>query len=235
LAAAAEHARKQAETDAAHARQLEKFTEGLFTAGDDRMPAKDLKVETLLERGLKSARALNNDRPEQAEMLHTLGTVYEDLGLFEKAQELFEEALKEREQVFGPNSAEVASTLTEFSALRGDQEQEDEALALAQRAVSIDARTLPPGHPQMLHAQNKLGEALIGVGQYEKARPIFQAVVEKERVKPDQLADLSDALGGLVEVATYLGHTGEALRLNEEGLASTGRGSETNTRMSAAT
>jgi tetratricopeptide (TPR) repeat protein len=215
----ADQARKQAEADAAHARRLEKFTEGLFTSGDDRMPAKDLKVETLLERGVKSARALNNDRPAQAEMLHTLAMVYEDLGLFDKAQQLFAEALKEREQIFGPNSAEVASTLTEFSALRDEQGQEDQALALAQRAVNIDARTLPPSHPQTLRAQTKLGLALVGLGQYEKARQIFQAVVVKDRGKPDQLLDLSDALGGLVEAEGYLGHKAEALRLEEEDLA----------------
>jgi non-specific serine/threonine protein kinase len=214
----ADHARKQAEADAAHARRLEKFTENLFTSGDDRMPAKDLKVETLLERGVKSARALNNDRPAQAEMLHTLAMVYEDLGLFDKAQQLFADALREREQVFGPNSAEVAGTLTEFSAMRDEQGQEDQALALAERAVNIDARTLPPSHPQTLRAQTKLGLALVGLGQYEKAEAILQAVVEKERGNPGELADLSDALGGLASVELYLGHNAEALRLTDEGL-----------------
>ena len=215
----AERARNAAVEDAAHARRLEKFTESLFTAGEDRVPEKGLTVEGLLERGVKSARALDTNRGERAEMLHTLGTVYEDLGLFDKSKNLLEEALKEREQVFGVNSAEAASTLAELSALSEERGQDNEALQLAQRAVDMDTLLLPQDDPRILHAKTKLGMALMDLGQYDKARLIFMPVVEQERGRPDLLADLSDTLGGLTATEIYLGHRTDALRLADEGLA----------------
>lgn len=215
----AELARNAAVEDAAHARRLEKFTEGLLTAGEDRVPKKDLTVEGLLERGVKSAQALNTNCGERAEMLHTLGMVYDDLGLFDKAQDLLQEALQEREQVFGVNSAEAASTLTELSALFGDRGQNNEALKLAQRAVDMDTLLLPQDDPRILHAKTRLGMAVMELGQYDKARLIFMAVVEQERGRPDLLADLSDTLGGLTTTEIYLGHRKDALRLADEGLA----------------
>ena len=215
----AEQARDAARNDAARASRMEAFTESLFTEGEDGVPEKGLPVESLLERGVRNAQTLDTDRPERAEMLHTLGKVYNAMGLFDTSNGLLLDALKEREQVFGPSSPQAAATLAELCSLRTNQGRYPEALAFAQRAYAIDLRSLPTDDPQTLRAQIRKGLATIDLGDYLTAVPLLEAVIQKERGKADQAADLSDALNDLGIAETYLGHTDEALRLNEESLA----------------
>jgi serine/threonine protein kinase/DNA-binding winged helix-turn-helix (wHTH) protein len=219
FASRAERARKAAEADAAHARRVEQFTQSLFTAGDDRVASKDITVEMLLARGVKRARALDNDRPEQADLLQIIGTVYDSLGSFDLAEDLLQSALKEQEQISGTDSPEFAKVLLAFSVLRADQGRGKDALDFAQRAYKIDARALPPGDPQVLDAEVKVGSALNGLGEYKRAVPVLEAVVQEERGQPDRLADLSEAIGILSNAESYLGNRTESLHLNEEALA----------------
>jgi len=215
----AERARKTAQAQAARAIRLEKFTEDLFTAGDDRVPAKDETAQTLLARGVKKAYALNEDPAEQAELLQTLGTVYEEMAVFDVADNLLQASLKEKERVFGTESSEAANALQALSSLRESQGRNGEALAFAQRASGIDARALPPDDPQTLSAEIKMGEALVALGQYQKAQALLAMVVQKERGNPNRVADLSTALTDLGNAEFYLGNLAEALRLDAEVLA----------------
>jgi eukaryotic-like serine/threonine-protein kinase len=215
----AEHARRAAEADAAHARRVEQFTRSLFTAGDDGVASKDMTVEMLLARGVKRARFLTNDPPEQAELLQTLGTVYGAMGYFDTADNLLQSALKEQERIAGTNSPEFAKVLLTLSVLRDGQGREKDALELAQRAYDIDAGALLPDDPQTLDAQVKIGTALNGLGDYKTAAQLVRTVVQKERGQPDRLADLSEAVGILSDAEIYLGNRADALLLDEEGAA----------------
>ncbi len=209
----------RARADAAHAPRMLEFTEGLFTSGPDGVPQKDLTVSSLLEQGVKQARALDTDRPAQAEMLHTLGKVYEDLGQFSTADELFGDALRARQRLFGTGSAEAADTLNELSALRDDQGRYPEGLALAEQANAIDARVLQPDAAQRLWAQTRLAICRIDLGQYAQAVPLLESVIAHERGKPELDAQLSDALTDLANADIYLGKTEDSLRLNLQSLA----------------
>jgi serine/threonine protein kinase/DNA-binding winged helix-turn-helix (wHTH) protein len=197
--------RLQAQADAAHARRVEMFTESLFASGEDRVPEKQMTVETLLRRGVQQIRGLDNDRPEQSEMLQVIGDVYNSMGLFDESAELLTDALKEREEVFGPSSPQLATTLVQLSKLRDQQGQEEQALTLAERALAIDARSSSRNAPEILRDQIVIATAWIGLGRHRDAVPLLQAVIREEEKKPNHLEDLSNALGELTIADLYLG------------------------------
>ena len=211
--------RRLAEADAAREKRLMAFTESLFTSGEDRVPEKGMTVETLLHRGEQQVRGLDSDRPEQAEMLQVIGSVYGEMGLFDRSDKLLADSLRIREQVFGISSRQVAETLVKLSELRDAQGREQEALGLAQRAFQADARLLPADAPETLRAQAMIATALIGLGQYQDVVKLLQMLIDNERGKPDRIEDYSNALGLLSMSYVYLGNRDDAMRLVKEGLA----------------
>src|SRR5437588_11179715 len=100
----------------------------LFEGGDRQAgPAEDLRVVTLLDRGVKEARALASERTVQAELYETLGTIYQKLGDLTQADSLLRSALDQRRSLFGSEHSDVAERLVSSGLLRPDTAQYDEA------------------------------------------------------------------------------------------------------------
>ena len=94
----------------------------LFQGGDEAAgPSDDLRVITLLDRGVQEARALDGDPQVQAELYQTLGEIYQKLGKLDQAESLMRLALDERKSIFGADSREVAESLVALGLLRADQ------------------------------------------------------------------------------------------------------------------
>src|SRR5207237_10253010 len=95
-------ARDAALAEAARTQRIQRFTMNLFQGGDEAVgPADDLRVITLVDRGVQEAHALTGDPKSQAEIYQTLGTVYQNLGKLDKAEQLLNMSLKQRETLFG--------------------------------------------------------------------------------------------------------------------------------------
>ena len=91
----------------------------LFGGGDKEAgPAQDLRVVTLIDRGVQEARTLNKEPEVQADLYLTLGGMYEKLGKFDRADSLIESARKIRASITGQDSVETAETLVALSLLR---------------------------------------------------------------------------------------------------------------------
>lgn len=90
--------RNTALAQAARAERIQRFMLNLFQ-GDDKEagPAGDLRVVTLIDRGVEEAGSLSREPQVQAELYQTLGTMYRKLGKFDRADGLLQSSLKERE------------------------------------------------------------------------------------------------------------------------------------------
>src|SRR5581483_8788347 len=100
-------ARNQALAKAARAGRTQRFVLNLFQGGDEAAgPADSLRVISLLDRGVQEAQALSRDPAAQAELYQTLGTIYQKLGKFDRAESLLGSALDERKRLYGADSAE---------------------------------------------------------------------------------------------------------------------------------
>ena len=61
----------------------------LFNGGDKEAgPADDLRVVSLLDRGVQEARSLDREPAVQADLYETLGGIYQKLGKFDQADTL---------------------------------------------------------------------------------------------------------------------------------------------------
>ena len=204
-------ARDAALAEAAHSARVERFLEGLFTGGDgDAGPSEDMRVVTLLQTGVQNAGALSNDPGLQADLYHTLGTVYEDLGSYEESDRLLNAALAERSRVFGRDSPEAAKTLIELAKLRDEERKLPEAEALAQEAVGVDTRKLPPNHPETLRAETTLAAIYTTRGENQRAVAILEKVMQTDTEANASLSDLSETLTDLSIAEENLGHVDAA-------------------------
>ena len=80
-------ARNAASAEAARTQRIQRFMLDLFGGGDKEAgPAQELRVVTLIDRGVQEARTLNTEPEVQAELYLTLGGMYEKLGKFDRAE-----------------------------------------------------------------------------------------------------------------------------------------------------
>ena len=105
--------------EAARTERIQQFMTNLFQGGSaDAGPADNLRVVTLLDRGVQDARSLSAEPEIQAELYQTVGTLYENLGKFDEANRLLNLALDERRSLFGPEHPQVAESMVALGLLR---------------------------------------------------------------------------------------------------------------------
>jgi tetratricopeptide (TPR) repeat protein len=154
----------------------------------------------------------------QAELFHTLGGIYGDLGRFEQGESLLRAALDKRRALFGPKSVEVAQTELTLAVVEDDSAHFDAAEKLARDAVAI-GRGLPADHPLRPVAEHQLARVLVDRGNYGDALPLLRSAVAALERRGDKPFEYSLALGDLANAEYDLGDYAAAKALNLRGLA----------------
>ena len=210
-------ARDAALAEAARTQRLQRFTMNLFQGGDEAVgPADDLRVITLVDRGVQEARALTADRSAQAEIYQTLGGVYTNLGKLDQADKLLNTALEQRQRLFGADSAEVADTLVALAGVRDAQARFDEAEKLARQGLEMSQRHLAPNHPAMGKATAILGKILEDRGAYPAAIKVLEEAARLQSTAQASRADLSATLSELANCHFYAGNLDTSEALNQQ-------------------
>jgi serine/threonine-protein kinase len=215
-------ARNAAESEAARAGRIQRFTLSLFAGGEDQAgPADSLRVVTLVDRGVQEARTLDHEPAVQAELYQTLGGIYQKLGNFPRADSLMQAALAQRRTLFGPDHPDVAASLVALGLLRLDQAEMPEADSLVRSGLAITRR-----HPQanvepLAAASGALGQVLTEAGSYPEA---IQMLETSSRLYRTAAADgvTPELAFSLVQLANAQFHAGDydlSDSLNREALA----------------
>src|SRR5690606_22116136 len=123
------------------------------------------------------ARVLDAEPAVQAELYHTLGGIYQQLGELARADSLLGAALEKRRALYGPEHADVAATLVALGRLRVAQAEPDEGERLIREGLDQVQRLLPPDHPAVAEALASLGLALQDRGSYEEAIEVLERAV----------------------------------------------------------
>ena len=212
-------ARNAALAEATRTQRVEQFMQDLFQGDSESTgPADDLRVVTVLERGEKQARALDEDPEIQADLYQTLGTMYDQLGKYDRADALLKASLVQRKMTDGADSAKVAESLVALANLRNDQAQLAEAESLARQGLQMSRHHLPPDHPIVGRATLTLGRILDNRGEYDGAIPTLEEAMRLESGPRGVPADLSATLSELANTHYYLGHYDISKDLNERAL-----------------
>ena len=209
-------ARNAALTQAARTQRIQRFMLNLFQGGDPSAgPADDLRVVTLLDRGVQEARSLDAEPAVQAELYETLGGIYQKFGKLEQADSLMESALAKREALYGPDSTETAKGLLALGSLRAAEARYGDAERLIRQALDRDKRHLPANDPAVAKAMLALGGVLEDRGNYDQSIAILEQTVQLYSAPGSEPADLADSLYELANAHFYAGNYQRSEEINE--------------------
>jgi len=216
-------ARRAAEQEALRADTAARFLEDLFQASDPREARGSLPdARELLRRGterLGKDRDLAGQPLLRARLLDTLGGIQTDLGLYDEARPLLQEALAIRERLLGQGHPEVAGTLVRLGGL-AQRSNRGDALALFRRALAIRETRLGPRNPGVAEVLNDLGMTLAAKGRFDEAEPILQrSLALQESLWGSRDPRVAKSLHNLSGIAYYRGRTGDGIRLQRRALA----------------
>lgn len=213
-------ARNAAVAEAARTQRIQQFMLNIFQGGDPAAgPADNLRVVTLLDRGVQEARSLDAEPAVQAELYETLAGIYQKLGKFDQANTLLESALVKRESIFGAGSTETAKSMLALGSLRDAQAQYEESERLIREALNIDKQHLAPNDPAVGKAMLALGEVLQDRGEYAQSIAMLEQTVKINSAPGAAPADLADSLYQLANAHFYAGHYDVSDRINKSALA----------------
>jgi serine/threonine-protein kinase len=206
--------RNTALSEAAKAQRIQAFMLNLFQGGDEEAgPAQDLRVLTLLDRGVQEAGALGRDPALQAELYETLGGIYHKLGQLDRAEQLLKRALERRRAVTQDDQA-LAGTLVALGLLRVDQARLDEGEKMVRDGLQLAERSLAPGHPHIASALDALGRVLEEKGDYDEAASVLERAVRIRSARESEDSLLAGSQYGLANVHFYAGRYKESELLN---------------------
>jgi len=216
-------ARNAALAEALRTRRIQSMMLALFNGGDAAAgPSEDLRVVTLVDRGLREAQGLTGEPRVQADMFDALGGIYQKLGNLPQAEKLLTGALAARRALAGPASDDVAISLVALARLRVAQARFADAERLVRDALGIrrgrDARQTPA----LADASTALGEVLVEKGDYPAAIAVLEDVVTA-RASEGDTPEHAASLRQLVNAYFYAGRFDDAQRVGRTTLEMTRR------------
>jgi serine/threonine-protein kinase len=195
------HARTVAVNEAARTDRVQRFMLNLLEGGDaNEGPSDSLRVLTVVDRGVREARALDREPAIQAALYATLGGVYQQLGEFDRADSLMRAGLEERRSLYGSTHRDVAESLVLLGLLRVDQARLGEADSLVRQGLAIDSRLAPANDPALARAIAALGFVLRNRGQRDSALALLQTAAKMQSARGGDSSDLSETLTTLANV-----------------------------------
>ncbi len=172
----AERQRARAEEEAETARQTTQFMVDLFKVSDpSEALGNTITAREILDKGAARIELELKDQPAiQATLMDTMGTVYTRLGLYDPALQLVRQGYERREQLWGRNHPEVASSLThlgEVQSLRADYTAAETNL---RDALTVRRELFGESSVQVADTLSLLAEVLAQKGEYLQAEPLVR-------------------------------------------------------------
>ncbi len=163
---------------------------------------------------------LTRDPELQAQMMYDMGSVFKNLGLYDRARTVLTESLQIRRRVLGPNNADTLKSLNTLAKTMYLQGRNAEAEKLFQKALETRRRVLGPEHPDTLQSQSDLAENLSMQGRYAEAEKLRRETYDiRRRVLGPEHPSTLDSMGNLAISLEDLGRFADAEKLWRETLA----------------
>lgn len=160
----------------------------------------DMTVRQVLDRGATRIERVLADQPEiQARLLGTVGRVFLNLGSFDQAEPVLRRTLELQRRLHGDDHAEVALALYKLGELEFERARYAEALALAEAALAMRLRVLPPGNPGIAESLDLVALVKRQAGDLTTATRLHQESLELK------LGALGSADPAVAESYNYLG------------------------------
>ncbi|WP_291984314.1 tetratricopeptide repeat protein [Luteitalea sp.] len=187
--------------------------------GDDSAagPAQELRVLTLLDRGISNVDSLQREPDLQAELQYTFGGLYHKLGRLDRAEPLLVTSIDAHERLFGRDDPRTIRPRLALALLRIDQARLDEGRTLVDHALALARRHHPLDSVEVAVATSALGKLLVADGRYAEAIPLLESAAATLAAAPPG-AEMSEALGDLANGLYYVGRIDESRDVNQRAL-----------------
>jgi tetratricopeptide (TPR) repeat protein len=199
----AARAAERAEIEAVTAQRVVDFLVGMFQAANpDRAAGRTVTAEDILDEGASRLDGELLDEPlVQATLQRTIGWVYFELGRYDEARRLVEQAADAFEAHLGPEDPAVATALNALAGVAWAQRDLDLAVACYERSLRIRSDHLDPDDPRIAKTMNNLALAYASVERNDEAEALFRRAVEMiERTSGPDHPDLARSLNSLANL-----------------------------------
>jgi tetratricopeptide (TPR) repeat protein len=179
----------RAAREAEASRQVTNFLVDLFEVSDPgEARGNTVTARELLDEGARRMASELQDQPLlKARLMHTIGGVYENLGLYDQAAPLQEEALELRRASLGGDHPEVGRSLDALGNVYSLQANYQEAERLQRQAVSVLEQTVGPDHPDLAEALTHLALTSYFLDRLDEAESYYRRalVIREAALGPD--------------------------------------------------
>ncbi|MGD0363720.1 MAG: tetratricopeptide repeat protein [Bryobacteraceae bacterium] len=198
---------------------------GSEAPGDDRIRSAIRQAEQLRHTGaleaayrvLYTARDGRSGRTEAA-LMNSLGSVLQDLGRLDEAEQHYRQALRMLENQFGPDDPDLVFALNNLGSLMMARGRLTEAARLRERSLELRARTYPPADPAVLRAVENLAAVRLAQKQYAEAERLFEQSRKAWEDRQPNSPEAAIALNGLGAVALRTKRKEQAAALFREAI-----------------
>ncbi len=168
--------RDRAQISQAEAEGVTDFMVGLFEVASPEVSlGEKVSAVEMLDRGAELIGDQLDAQPlSRARLLGAMGQAYHGLGLYERAVDLFQESISDRQQALGPLHPEVAKShldLARSTLPRGDYSTAEKTI---ERALEICIRVGPTADPIRASATNLLAQVRQQQGDIEQAEALYR-------------------------------------------------------------
>jgi tetratricopeptide (TPR) repeat protein len=155
-----------------------------------------------------------------AALREALAERYIDLGLYDAARKLLEQALATRRRVFGAEHRDTLESVSQMGRLLLEQGKPGEALPYIREALETGRRVLGGDDPFTLGVVGAMGSFLTDTGKAAEALPYRREALDGwRRTRGEDDPDTLTALHNMANLLRNLGELGEANRSYRDVLA----------------
>ncbi|RKH00990.1 CHAT domain-containing protein [Corallococcus sp. CA053C] len=145
--------------------------------------------------------ALSRNQSALSNSLNSLANLYQERGLYSRAEPLYVRALTLRETVLGKDHPDVADSLNNLALLYREQGLYSRAEPLYVRALALREAALGKKHPDLADSLNNLATLYQDQGQYGRAEPLYvRALALREAALGKKHPDVAESLNSLANL-----------------------------------
>jgi serine/threonine protein kinase/tetratricopeptide (TPR) repeat protein len=175
--------RDRANREAETSKRVSQFMASMFKVSDPgQARGNTITAREILDKASKDIHTgLSKDPVVQAQMMHLMGGVYDNLGLYPQAQSLFTDAIDIRKRVLGPENPDTLRSMHGLCRPLREQGKYAEAEKLQRETLDLQRRIIGPQHPDALSSEAELAIILYNEARYPEAEKLGQEALQSQR------------------------------------------------------
>jgi serine/threonine protein kinase len=208
--------RDRANREAETSKRVSEFMTDMFKVSDPgQARGNSITVREILDKASKDIHnGLSKDPAIQARMMHVMGGVYDNLGLYRQAQSLYNDAIDIRKRVLGPENPETLRSMHALSRPLREQGQYAEAEKLQRQTLEAQRRILGSESPDTIASMGELAVILDSEGRYSEAEKLSQEALDiQDRIFPPENPETQALMDILAAVYSDEGRLADAEKL----------------------